>query len=250
MQTFEVVTRLGFAARGLMYGAIGWLAFASGRTEDAGGILSYLESRAGVVLIAIMAAGFFSYAAWRFMEAWFDSEDHGADLKGIGVRLAGAGSGLIHLGLGAVAVLTALHARRGGGGDAPESGAATALSLPGGELLLYAAAAIVAGAGLQQFRKAWTLKFLRHLRPDAAKREWVAWLGRIGFAARGILFLVVGWLLVTAARAHNSGAAGGMDDALGSLPRIVQIVVAGGVFLFGLFSLTEAVYRRIPAARH
>ena len=40
-----------------------------------------------------------------------------------------------------------------------------------------------------------------------------------------------------------------MDDALGSLPRIVQIIVAGGVFLFGLFSLTEAVYRRIPAAR-
>lgn len=250
MQTFEVVTRLGFGARGLMYGAIGWLAIASGRTEDAGGILTYLESRAGGLLIAIMAAGFFSYAAWRFLEAWFDSEDHGSDAKGVGARLAGAGSGLVHLGFGVAAILTALHLKGGsGGGDAPESGAATALSIPGGELLLYGAAVVMAGIGFQQFRKAWSLKFLRHLKPEAARRGWIAWLGRIGFAARGILFLVIAWLLVRAAQIHNSGAAGGIDDALGSLPRIVQIAVAGGVFLFGLFSLTEAVYRRMPAAR-
>jgi hypothetical protein len=249
MKTFEVVTRLGFAARGLMYGAIGWLAIVSGRTEDAGGILTYLESRAGAVLVAIMAAGFLSYAAWRFLEAWLDSEDRGSDAKGIGVRLAGAGSGLIHLGLGVTAMLAALHARGGGGGDGPESGAAVALGIPGGEWLLYLAAAVAAGVGIQQFRKAWSLKFLRHLKPEAAKRGWVAWLGRIGFAARGILFLAAGWLLVKAAQMHSSGAAGGIDDALGSLPRFVQFAVAGGVVVFGLFSLTEAVYRRVPAAR-
>lgn len=249
MQVFEVVTRLGFAARGLMYGAIGWLAIVSGRTKDAGGILSYLESRAGAVVVAIMAVGFFSYAAWRFLEAWLDTEDRGSDAKGVAVRLAGAGSGLIHLGFGVVAILAVLHARGGGGGDTPESGAAVALRLPGGELLLYLAAAVAAGVGIQQFRKAWTLKFLRHFKPDAAKRGWVAWLGRIGFAARGILFLVIGWLLVRSAQMHSSGAAGGIDDALGSLPRFVQLAVAGGVVVFGLFSLTEAVYRRMPAAR-
>ena len=70
MPAFEVVTRLGFAARGLMYGAIGWLAIVSGRTEDAKGIIDYLGQRAGAVLVAIMAAGFFSYAGWRFLEAW------------------------------------------------------------------------------------------------------------------------------------------------------------------------------------
>jgi len=247
MQAFEAVTRLGFAARGLMYGAIGWLALVSGRTEDAGGILSYLESRAGAVLVAVMAAGFFSYAAWRLLEAWLDTEEHGSETKGIAVRLAGAGSGLIHLGFGGAAILAAFHARRGG--DGPESGAAMALGIPGGEWLLYLAAAIAAGAGVQQFRKAWSLKFLRHLKPEAARRGWIAWLGRIGFASRGVVFLVMGWLLVSAARMHSSSAAGGIDDALGSLPRLVQTAVAGGVILFGLFSLTEAIYRHIPAAR-
>ena len=250
MQAFEVVTRLGFAARGLTYAAIGWLAIASGRTEDAGGILGYLESRVGGVLVAVMAAGFFSYAAWRFLEAWLDSEDRGSDAKGVAVRLAGAGSGLIHAGLGVVAVLAILHVRRGGGGgDAPENGAAMALSLPGGDWLLYLAAAIVAGVGVQQFRKAWSLKFLRHLKPEARGRAWIGWLGRIGYAARGVLFLVIGWLLVRASDAHSSGAAGGIDDALGSLPRPLQIAVALGVILFGVFSLTEAIYRKMPAAR-
>lgn len=248
MRAFEVVTRLGFAARGLMYGAIGWLAIVSGRTEDTGGILSYLERRAGAVVVAIMAAGFFSYAAWRFLEAWLDTEDHGSDARGVAVRLGGAGSGLIHLGLGVSAILAALHTRQGGG-DGPENGAATALSFSGGEWLLYLAAIVAAGAGIQQFGKAWSLKFLRHLKPEAARRGWIAWLGRIGFAGRGIIFLLVGWLLVRAAQLHSSGAAGGIDDALGSLPRPVQLAVAAGVLLFGLFSLTEAAYRQVKAAR-
>jgi hypothetical protein len=248
MQAFEVVTRLGFAARGLMYGAIGYLALVSGRTEDARGIIDYLEHRTGAVLVTVMAVGFFSYAAWRFWEAWLDTEDHGSDAKGVAVRLGGAGSGLVHLGLGVAAILAAFHARRGGG-DGPESGAAMALGMPGGEWLLYLAAAVAAGAGIQQFRKAWKLKFLRHFKPDAAKRTWIGWLGRIGYAARGCVFLVVGWLLLGAARTHSAGAAGGIDDALGSLPRLVQLAVAAGVLLFGLFSLTEAAYRKVEAAR-
>ena len=248
MPAFEVVTRLGFAARGLMYGAIGWLAIVNGRTEDAKGIIDYLGQRAGAVLVGIMAAGFFSYAAWRFLEAWLDTEDHGSDAKGVAVRLGGAGSGLIHLSLGVAAILAAFHARHGGG-EGPESGAAMALSLPGGDLLLYAAAAVAAGAGVQQFRKAWKLKFLRHFKPQAARQAWVGWLGRIGYAARGCVFLVIGWLLLRAAQTHRAGVAGGIDDALGSLPRPVQLAIAAGVLLFGLFSLTEAAYRRVEAAR-
>jgi hypothetical protein len=248
VKAFGALTRLGFAARGLMYALIGYLALRSGRTENAGGALDYLASGAGRLLVAVMAVGFLSYGVWRLLEAWIDSEGRGHGGRALGVRLAGAGSGIIHLGLGGVAVLAAAE-RSGGGGDSSESGASAALSVPGGELILYVAAATVLGVGLQQFRKAWTLKFLRHLEPEAARRRWVASLGRSGFAARGILFLLMGWFLVQAARAHSSAAAGGIDEALGSLPRTAQIAVAAGLLLFGLFSLTEALYRRIPLAR-
>jgi hypothetical protein len=247
VKAFEAVTRLGFAARALIYGAIGWLALRSGRTEDAGGVLTYLATGAGAVLVAIMAAGFFSYAAWRLLEAWLDTEGRGGGVKGIGIRLAGAGSGFIHLGFGVAAILAALHARRGGG-DAPETGTSVALSLPGGALLVYLGAAILAGVGIQQFRKAWTLGFMRHLNCSGTARRWICWLGRAGYSARGAVFLTMAWLLVRAAQAHSPAAAGGIDDALGSLPRAAQLAVAAGVFLFGLFSLSEARYRRMPAA--
>jgi Domain of Unknown Function (DUF1206) len=250
VNAFQAVTRLGFAARGLLYALIGYLALRSGRTEDAGGALDYLASGAGRLIVAAMAAGFLSYGVWRLLDAWVDPEGRGKDAKAIGVRLARAGSGLIHLGLGGAAALAALRLKSaGGGGGSSETGAAMALSLPGGEWLLYIGAAILSGVGIQQFRKAWTLKFLRHLKPEAARRRWIAWLGRTGFAARGIVFLVMGWLLLQAARMHSSAAAGGIDEALGSLPRSIQVAVAGGVLLFGLFSLTEAFYRRIPVPR-
>ena len=252
MTGFEAVTRLGFAARGLMYASIGYLALRSGRTEDAGGMLDYLATGAGRALVAAMAAGFLSYGAWRLLEAWIDSEGRGADTKAVGARLAGAGSGLIHLGLGVVALLAALQKKSGGGGgDTPETGAAVALSLPGGEWLLWIGAAVLAGVGVQQFRKAWSLKFLQATSsPRPAGAAGFAWLGRVGY--RRARDRVPGHRMAASCRrrrSHSSAAAGGIDDALGSLPRAVQVAVAAGVILFGLFSLTEAVYRRMPATR-
>ena len=121
MTGFEAVTRLGFAARGSMYAAIGYLALRSGRTEDAGGVMDYLATGAGGFLVAAMAAGFLSYGAWRLLEAWIDSEGRGTDSKAIGARLAGAGSGLVHLGLGVVAVLAALHRRAAAAATRPRA---------------------------------------------------------------------------------------------------------------------------------
>jgi hypothetical protein len=250
MKPFESVARLGFAARGIMYGEIGWLAFRSGRTEDTGGVLAYLASGWGAFMVAVMALGFFSYAAWRFLEAWLDREDHGGDAKGIAVRLAGAGSGLIHLGFGASAVLAAIHARHSsGGGHAQQAGTEIALSLPGGPLLVYLGAAFLAGVAVAQFRKAWSAKFMRRLDCPGAAQRWIGWLGRAGYAARGAVFLTVAWLLVHAAEARSPGAAGGIGEALGALPRPAQVAVAAGIALFGLFSLAEARCRRMPATR-
>ena len=242
---FRIVTRLGFAARGLVYALIGYLALRGGRTEDPGGILNYLASTAGRLLVAAMAVGFLAYAAWRLLEAWVDSEGHGSDRKGIGARLAGVGSGIVHFGFGVAAVRLAAGGH--GGGDASKSAAATALHLPGGELILYAGAAAFLGVGIAQLRKAWKLKFLRHLDSRAAARPWIAWLGRLGYLARGIVFGLTAWLFFHAGQAHSSGAAGGVDEALGSLPRPLQVAVAAGLVLFGLFSLVEARFRRIAA---
>jgi hypothetical protein len=244
--TFRIATRLGFGARGLIYALIGYLALRSGRTEDPGGILSYLLSTTGRLVVAAMAVGFLAYGIWRLLEAWVDSEGHGDDPKGVVVRLAGAASGLVHLGLGALAARLALGENREGG-DSSRTAAATALDLPGGALILYLAAAVLLIVGLAQLRKAWTLKFLRHLEPRASARRWIAWLGRLGFVSRAVLFGLIASFFLFAARAQSSAQAGGIDEALSALPRPLQVAVAAGLLLFGLFSLVEARFRRLAA---
>lgn len=242
---FEAFTRAGFAARGIMYILIGFLALKFGRTEGSGGALEYLDSGAGQALLVAMALGFLGYGLWRISEAVLDTEGHGDDAKGKVIRAAGLVSGVVHLGL----ALYALRLGLGGGGSSgsggAEQGAATTLALPGGQTLLVIASAVLLGAGLYQFIKAAKLGFLRHLDQQACRAAWVRWVGRLGYAARGAVFLIVAYSLWRAARQDSAQQADGTGEALGSLPPTMQAAVAAGLALFGIFSLVEARYRRI-----
>lgn len=244
---FLLLTRIGFAARGLLYLIIGYLALKLGRTEDAGGALEHVSREAGGLVLGALALGFVAYGIWRITDAIFDTQDKGRDAKGIAGRLAGALSGLIHLGLAFTAAKLALGGRSGGdSSDSAESGAAAAMSLPGGDLLLYAAAAILAVAGVAQLGIAFTRGFCKHLSPQAKDRWWVIAAGLGGHAARGIIFLAAAWLVFNATRHHQAEEAGALGDALLSLPDGLSAAVAAGLCLFGLYSLIEARYRIIP----
>lgn len=241
----EAMTRLGFAARGVMYILIGYLALRTGRTESGSGALDYLSSGTGRIVLVLMALGFAGYALWRLSEALIDSEGHGGDARGAAVRIGGAVSGLVHLGLGVSALNLAFGSRGGGDSERAEQGAQAALSLPGGPLLLTIVAIALLATALYQVKKAVKLDFLDHIDRDAARRAWIAWIGRAGYAARGLVFGVMGWLLWRAAEDARAERAGGMDQALAALPSTLQWIVAAGLFLFGVFSLVEARYRRI-----
>lgn len=248
-ETFELLTRIGFAGRGLLYMLIGYMAFRLGRAEDAEGALELLGRGSGRILLIAMAAGFAGYAVWRLINAWQDGEGHGSDTKGIAIRLGGAFSGLIHAGLAYYAIKLAAGAKEAGGGtDGVESGAASALSLPGGWMVVVAAAGILVVTALVQFVKAWNLSFLRHLDPQAAGKPLVQWTGRLGYAARGIIFLTVALFLWRAGQEESASKAGGMGEALAALPESLGLAAAAGLFLFGIFSLVEARYRRIAVA--
>lgn len=229
-----------------MYFLIGYFAFSVGRAEDGASVLSHLDSGAGKFLLALMALGFLGYGIWRLSEAVVDTEGHGTDAAGIAARVGGAASAAIHLGLAMTALTLALGSgdQRSGSGST-EQGAATALSLPGGQLGLTIVGALLILTGLLQLMKAARADFLRHLDQQAARQTWVMWTGRTGYAARGVVFAIMGFFLLQAARSSEASQAGDMGEALTSLPDTLQKVVAAGLFLFGLFSLVEARFRRI-----
>lgn len=243
-KAIELLTRVGFAARGIMYILIGYLALRLGRTEDGAGALEWMSSGGGRFVLIAMAIGFLAYAVWRLSEAAIDSEGRGNDAKGIAVRLGGAVSGVIHLSLAWLAVRLGMFgtAQRG---DTAEQGASTALALPGGEAALVLAAIVLLATGAVQLVKAIKLGFLDYIDPAVAQKPWIAWLGRAGYLARGTVFGVIAISLWQASRQSRAAAAGGMDKAMDMMPADLQVLVAAGLLMFGIFSLVEARFRRI-----
>lgn len=240
----ETLTRIGFAARGLLYVTIGFVAIRTGRSEDHEGALEQLSSGAGAVVLTVMALGFLAYAIWRLSEAAIDSEGNGGEAKGLAVRAGGAVSGVVHLGL-AVAAIRLAAGSRGAAGSSEQDGAATALSLPGGEVVVAIVAAALIAAGLFQLVKAVRATFMKHLAPEAAGKSWIEWSGRIGYAARGVVFVLIGIFALNAARESDATEVGGTGAALAALPPALFIAVAAGFLLFGVFSFVEARFRRI-----
>jgi len=242
---FQTWTRVGFAARGLLYIVIALLVLGTGRTEDLTGALEYLNQGLGRLLLVVLAAGLGTYGLWRLADAAFGIENPGSDGKTLRKRGVAGVIGAIYLYLAYKAARILLN------GDAGESSAQqqadTVLDLPGGQWVLAFAALVLAVAGAYQLRKAYEGSFLRHLEAPA-QTPVVKWLGRIGYASRGVIFLAVAWLIARAAIDEQSTEAGGMEKVLDLLSGPLLYAVAAGLMLFGLFSIIEARFRRIHDA--
>ena len=239
---FLTLTRIGFVARGLLYIVIGLLVIGTGRTEDLTGALEYLGRGAGRLLLIVMAAGMATYGLWRLADAAFGMENPGSDWKALRKRGVAGVIGAIYFYLAYKAFRILLAG--GAGTMGPEEQADSVLDLPGGAAVLAFGALVLFVAGVSQLYKAANCSFLRRL-DVAAQEPLVKWLGRIGYAARGVIFLAVGFMIARAAADEQSTEAGGMEQALDLLSGPLLLAVAGGLMLFGLFSIVEARYRRI-----
>lgn len=238
-----LLTRVGFATRGLLYIVIATLILRTGRAEDPSGALEFLGQGGGQLLLGVLAAGLVAYGIWRLADAALDIERHGTDGKGWAER-AGAGvSGVVHLALAwqAVGLMRgAAHA-----GDSTREGTQMVLRLPGGWALVLIAAAILVALGLVQLVKAAKGSFLRYLDPRIVRQPWVRWSGRTGYAARGVVFLITGWLLLNAGLEEQASGTGGMARVLSWLTHPYDLIIGVGLLGFGLFSLVEARFRRL-----
>lgn len=262
----ERLARVGYAAKGVLYLLVGLLAARAafdwgGQVDGSRAALEMLtgEGTFGTVLLWVIGIGLVGYTLWNAFRAAMDPENEGTDAKGIAKRIFFVVSAIIHGSL-AIYIFTTLLGMGGGGGgggsgDGTEDLVGRVLDWGTiGRLFIAIAGLCIAGFGIQQLVKAWKVDFGDMLKVNEMSektRKASVYTGRAGLAARGIVFVIVGWFFLQAAWQYSQNEAGGLGQALQSLggygPWVLGLV-AIGLACYGVYMFIKARYRRIEPA--
>ncbi|UAW99602.1 DUF1206 domain-containing protein [Halopseudomonas nanhaiensis] len=255
-EKFSWLVRLGFAARGVVYLLLGYLFLAgSGQSqadEGAQGVFNYLqEVPGGTPILYLCALGLVGYGLYRLSSLLFDAENYGKDKKGIAQRLGHGASGLAHFVLAYTAFQFAQGEQQssgggGGGGGSAQEATSTVLSMEFGPIVIGILGLCFLAAALAQAKKAITGDFMERISPRAPGFTKI--IGHAGFAARTVVFAVIGWSFVQSAWLDSSSQIKTLGEAVSSLRDngVLFTLVAIGLLLFGVFSLVMARYRTVP----
>jgi hypothetical protein len=144
--------------------------------------------------------------------------------------------------------------RQTGSEQAQHTETSTVLSWPGGRILVAVAGLVVVGVCAYQIKCAVTQDFTDGMSLRTAPR-WVCRLvdvaGTVGIAARALVFVPIGVLLLVAAAEADPAHAKGLDAELATLARqswwgpAVLVLVAAGLVVFACYAALEARYRRV-----
>jgi hypothetical protein len=255
---FEALARIGFVARGVIYATIGLLAIqvamhsTKNATDQRGAMETIQKQPLGEWLLVAVAIGLGGYALWRFVQAYVgQGPEGGGDHSTMG-RIIAASSGLAYVAMCALAVSILLGASSQSSSN-PHKSTAGVLGWPGGQWLVGAAGLIFIGVALYQGYKGVSKKFLEEDKTDemgATTKRWFTGLGVTGHLARMVAFGLIGIFVLKAAIDYAPSKAVGLDGALAKLAHqtygpFLLGVVAIGLVAFGLYSITDARYRRI-----
>lgn len=246
------VARAGLLAYGVVYVLIGWLAVQlalgdhSGKPSSTGALHELAQQPFGGILIWVVAIGMFLLVLWKLIDAGFGHRDDEGG-KRVAKRLASLGKAVVYAVIGFSAVKVAIGSGSSKG-SSKDSMTAKVMNLPAGQLLVAAVGLAIVGYGVWQIYQGWTEKFADKLdgegRSGKSGRAYVTF-GRVGYAARGIAFVVVGGLFCYAAATHEAKKSGGLDQALYKIldqpfGPILLCLVGVGLACYGLFTFARA----------
>ncbi len=255
------LARLGYAAKGVVYIIIGFIAADAAfspaeQVQGSHGALgTILRQPFGKVLLAIMALGLAGYVLWKLVQAVMDPENKGTDAKGMISRIGYGISAVLYGGLTLEAVRM-VRGSGGGGGNGAQHWTAVVMDKPFGRVAIGLLGLGIAGYGVYELVKAFKSDLAKKLNLEGsavATRQRVVGLGRAGLAARGVVFGIIGWLVLKAALQYDASEAEGLQGALVALRKAAYgpwllMLVALGLIAYGIFQLVKARYRVIRAS--
>ena len=251
------VMRAGYAGRALVYvvvaGISGWSLFRGGEAESTSSAFATLEGAAwGALILIAIFIGMACYAIWRLIDATWDLECYGNDIKGIIARLGMCVTGLIHLAIGFGALIIAFTSKGGGDESSISKAASWVMELPGGRLMLGAAGIVTLGAGLYYIKKAYQRDYRESLMGNHFTRNWDPLL-RVGVASQGFVVTVIGVFIAYAAWQYSPDSAGGLGEVFSWLQgkpygKVLVSLLCAGLLCFALFCGVNAAYRIVARA--
>ena len=251
----EGLERWGYVARGVLYIIMGGLAVnlalgAGGAAANPVQALRYMAGQPyGKVLLVGMLIGLAGYTLWGLVRAVFDPLARGSDANGLlqraGYLISSVSYGTLVLPAVQLLMNPATSGQQTGN---PRDITAQLMTKPYGVALVYAFGLFWLVAGMGQFITAYRTSFMRDLktpRMSATERKWARIIGRIGYAARGVVYGMLGVFVVQAASQANPQQAQGIDGVLiklaqGPYGQLVLGSVAAGLLIFGIYSVLGA----------
>jgi len=263
--------RLGWVAKGLVYGVVGLLAVqialdASGRdpgntaeqeASQTGAVAEIADTSFGEIALYVVAAGLLLYALWRVISVLLPAEN---SAKTCLTRVGYLASAAVYAALAWTALSFARHS--GSSSGAPGEDAKVErftrelMEKSGGRWLIGALGVLVIAIGVYFAIKGLQAKFRDELEPRGVgpiRHETIITLGRVGWAGRAIVMGLVGWLLVRAAVRFRPDEAKGFDGALkevtdSGLGVALVWFAAIALVLYGLFCVISAPRQRLKSA--
>jgi hypothetical protein len=239
--------RFGLVAYGVVYLMIAWmsaqlaLGHHSGRPSARGALAQLAQQPFGKVLLWAIAVGLFLLVVWRVLEGIAGHRDADGGER-VRKRAVSLGKAVLYGVLGFSALKVAMGS---GGGSSRTQKTMTAklMDLPAGPWIVGLIGLAIIGYGAVTVWHGWTDRFLKHLDADGRTGndgQAYTWFGRIGYAAKGIAFGLVGVLVGYAAVTHDPKKSGGLDQALMKLLHqpfgpYLLLAVAVGLGCYGLF---------------
>jgi hypothetical protein len=253
----ESLTRLGFGVRGFIYITMGMLALSvvlgkgGAPVDPQGAIAAIGRQPSGLYFLWVVLIGLISYALWGVIRAIFDPLHKGNDTKGVLSRVGFllSAASYSYLALYTYGLISGSSAQ---GGSNTQQSLASIMSAPWGRWLIGLIGLGILIDGLYQITLGLDAKFDKQYKTYAMTAEEVraaTQLGRIGTAARGVVFTMVGGLILVAAIQANPNQPVGIGAALTTLMRQPYGIwllglVSLGLIAFGLYSMLSAVWFR------
>ncbi|KAJ3176532.1 hypothetical protein HDU87_005226 [Geranomyces variabilis] len=272
----KIVGRVGFAAKSVIYGVLGalFIRTATGGSEDSspqGVFVVVGDNNVGVPLLVIMAVSLVFYVMWRWAEAFTGQGSDASFSKKknfFKYRVSPFVSGAVYAAYTYYVVRTIFtnrDQRRASTGSQtthstfPDN--VTSSGIAGKIAVGFLGLLFVVAAGIQ-WQVTYKAFFIRELYANKLRnpyvRNTVHWLGRIGFAARGFLFLLVAVLLFRSIDTRDSDSAEINDPnhsitgkAVSTLAnhgwgKVILIIIGVGLLIYSVFAMLNVYYKIFP----